>query len=50
VELAMRHADRVVVMQAGAIVADGAPDDVLPAAAMAFGMRVARDATPRLVP
>ncbi len=50
VELAMRHADRVVVMQAGAIVADGAPDHVLPAAAMAFGMRVARDATPRLVP
>jgi iron complex transport system ATP-binding protein len=50
VELAMRHADRVVVMRGGAITADGAPDDVLPAAAAAFGMRVVNDASPRLLP
>ncbi len=50
VELAMRHAGRAVVMQRGAIVADGAPGDVLAAAAAAFGMRVGSDPTPRLLP
>lgn len=50
VDLAMRHADRVAVMRGGAIVADGAPDDVLPTAAEAFGMRVGSDTSPRLLP
>ncbi len=50
VELAMRHAARVVVMRHGAIVADGAPGNVLTAAAAAFGMRVGSDPTPRLLP
>lgn len=50
VDLAMRHADRVVVMQRGAIVADGAPADVLAVAAAAFGMRVGSDPRPRLLP
>lgn len=50
VELAMRHAGRVVVMREGAIVADGAPAAVLEAAAAAFGMRVGSDPAPRLLP
>lgn len=50
VDLAMRHADRVVVMRQGAITADGAPAEVLAAAAAAFGMRVGSDPRPRLLP
>ncbi len=50
VDLAMRHAGRVVVMRGGAIVADGAPGAVLAAAAAAFGMRVGSDPRPRLLP
>jgi iron complex transport system ATP-binding protein len=50
VDLAMRHAGRVVVMRGGAIVADGAPGEVLEAAAAAFGMRVGSDPAPRLLP
>lgn len=50
VELAMRHARRVVVMQHGAIVADGTPAEVLAKAAATFGMRVGHDPTPRLLP
>ncbi len=50
VELAMRHASRVAVMRDGAIVADGAPAEVLAAAAAAFGMRVGCDTAPRLLP
>jgi len=40
VELAVAHADRMVVMREGCIVADGAPASVMPAAAAAFGMTV----------
>jgi iron complex transport system ATP-binding protein len=50
VDLAMRHAGRVVVMRGGAIVADGRPDEVLEAAAAAFGMLVGSDPAPRLLP
>jgi iron complex transport system ATP-binding protein len=50
VDLAMRHAGRVVVMRGGAIVADGRPAEVLEAAAAAFGMLVGSDPAPRLLP
>ncbi|MDE2334651.1 MAG: ABC transporter ATP-binding protein [Rhodospirillales bacterium] len=50
VELAMRHASRVAVMQRGTIVADGPPGAVLEAAAATFGMRVGSDPSPRLLP
>jgi iron complex transport system ATP-binding protein len=49
-ELALHHADRMVVMQAGRITADAAPDAALPAAAAAFGLPWGTDPTPRLLP
>ena len=49
-DLAVRYADRMVVMAAGRIVADGVPSEVLPAAGVAFGMRVGLDGSARLLP
>ena len=50
VELALSYADRLLVMQAGAIVADAAPLQALPAAAQAFGLEYGLDPLPRLLP
>jgi len=49
-ELAATYADRLVVLQAGRVVADGAPADVLPAAAASFGMVLQSGAVPLLRP
>jgi iron complex transport system ATP-binding protein len=49
-DLALRYADRVVVMKDGRIVADAAPEAVLPAAAAAFGLPWGSDPSPRLLP
>ena len=49
-ELAASYADRLVVLQDGRKVADGAPGEALPAAADAFGMRLMQDARPLLQP
>ncbi|HUA77460.1 MAG TPA: ABC transporter ATP-binding protein [Acetobacteraceae bacterium] len=49
-DLALRYADRLVVMDRGRIVADGAPLAALPAAASAFGLRFGRDDFPHLLP
>jgi iron complex transport system ATP-binding protein len=49
-DLALRYADRVVLLQAGRIVADAPPGDVLPAAAAAFGLPWGVDPAPRLLP
>ena len=49
-ELAAHYASRMVVMQDGAIVADGAPLDALPAAAAAFDMDLHADAALLLRP
>lgn len=49
-DLALRHAVRMVVLQDGRIVADGAPKDTLPAAAAAFGLPWGTDPAPRLLP
>ncbi len=43
IELAVRHATRMVVLQDGRIVADASPEAALPAAAAAFGMRLGLD-------
>ena len=50
VELALAYADRLLVMQAGAIIADEAPFDALPVAAQAFGLEFGLDPMPRLLP
>ena len=50
VELAVAYATRMVVLDGGRIVADGAPADVLPAAASCFGMILGTDAAARLLP
>ena len=50
IDLATRHAHRMVVMQAGRIVADLPPHDALPAAAAAFGLRFGLDPAQRLLP
>ena len=50
VELALAYADRLLVMQAGAIIADAAPFDALPVAAQAFGLEFGLDPMPRLLP
>jgi iron complex transport system ATP-binding protein len=49
-ELAVRHATRLVVMQEGRIVADDVPIDAAPAAAAAFGMGFRAGTQPMLVP
>jgi iron complex transport system ATP-binding protein len=49
-DLALRYADRVVVLAGGRIVADAPPDAVLPAAALAFGLAWGVDPAPRLLP
>jgi iron complex transport system ATP-binding protein len=49
-DLALRYADRVVVLQAGRIVADASPDAALAAAAAAFGLPWGVDPSPRLLP
>jgi iron complex transport system ATP-binding protein len=49
-DLAAHYATRMVVMQDGAIVADGAPAHVLPAAAAAFDMDLHADAALLLRP
>ena len=49
-DLARDHAHRMLVLQAGRIIADAAPADAMPAAASAFGMRLGLDAAPRLLP
>lgn len=50
IELAVRHATRMLVMQDGRIVADASPAVALPAAATAFGMRLGIDPARRLLP
>ena len=50
VELAVRYADRVVVLQAGRIVADRPSREALPAAASAFELPYGLDQEPRLLP
>ena len=50
IELAMRYADRMVVLAQGGIAADTAPAQALPAAAAAFGLPFGADPTPRLLP
>ncbi|HWA80244.1 MAG TPA: ABC transporter ATP-binding protein [Acetobacteraceae bacterium] len=50
IELALRYADRLVVMDRGRIIEDGAPLAALPAAASAFGLRFGRDGLPHLLP
>jgi len=49
-DLALRYADRVVVLCHGRIVADAPPETVLPAAAAAFGLPWGVDPSPRLLP
>jgi iron complex transport system ATP-binding protein len=49
IDLALRYADRVVVLQQGRVLADLPPDQALPAAAAAFGLAVGIDPSPRLL-
>jgi iron complex transport system ATP-binding protein len=49
-DLAAAYADRMVVLQAGQIVADGVPADALPAAAASFGMILQHPSVPLLRP
>jgi len=48
--LALHHATRMVVLEAGRIVADAVPDAALPRAAAAFGLPFGPDPRPRLLP
>lgn len=50
IDLALRYADRLVVMERGRIVADAAPLAALPRAAAAFGLRFGDDGLPHLLP
>ena len=50
VDLALRYADRMLVLAEGRIAADGAPGAMLPAAAAAFGLPYGVDSGPRLLP
>ena len=50
IDLAMRYADRMVVLARGGIVADAAPEQALPAAAAAFGLTFGIDPAMRLLP
>ena len=49
-DLALRYADRMLVLQRGRIIADAAPGDALPHAAAAFGLPFGSDPAPRLLP
>lgn len=49
-DLAEHYADRMIVLQEGRIVADDSPVAAMPAAARAFGMALAADPRPRLLP
>ena len=49
IDLAIRYAHRVVVLQGGRIVADLPAEHALPAAAAAFGLGYGSDPTPRLL-
>jgi iron complex transport system ATP-binding protein len=49
-ELAVRYATRMVVMQDGRLLADGSPFDAAPAAAAAFGMGFRAGTQPMLMP
>jgi len=50
VELALRYATRLVVLQNGRITADAPPTQALPAAAAAFGLPYGVDPEYRLLP
>ncbi len=50
IDLAVRYADRMVVLANGRVAADGAPSRALPAAAAAFGLPFGTDPNPRLLP
>ncbi len=50
VELAVRYATRMVVLDRGRVVADASPSRALPAAAAAFGLPYGLDPQPRLLP
>lgn len=50
IDLALRYAGRLVVMDRGRIVADAAPLEALPAAAAAFGLAFGPDEFPHLLP
>lgn len=49
-DLALRYADRMLVLREGRIVADAPPLDALPDAAVAFGLPFGSDSAPRLLP
>jgi iron complex transport system ATP-binding protein len=49
-DLALRYADRVLVLEAGRITADAPPATALPFAAAAFGLGWGSDSAPRLLP
>jgi len=49
-DLALRYADRMLVVGDGRILADASPADCLPTAAAAFGLPWGTDGSPRLLP
>lgn len=49
-DLALRYADRMLVLREGRLVADAPPLDALPDAAAAFGLPFGSDPAPRLLP
>ena len=49
-DLALRYADRMLVLREGRLIADAPPLDALPDAAAAFGLPFGSDPAPRLLP
>ena len=49
-DLAETYASRMILLDAGRVVADGAPAAIMSAAAAVFGLRLAHDPRPRLLP
>ena len=49
-DLAETYAGRMILLDAGRVVADGTPAAIMPAAAAVFGLRLAHDPRPRLLP
>jgi iron complex transport system ATP-binding protein len=49
-DLALRYADRMLVLREGRVMADAPPLEALPIAAAAFGLRFGSDPAPRLLP